>query len=83
MGFISKKKKDTIFHKRNIEREVASQIVEIFEEKLEDLNVTLPEKIKDEDDKKLIIKGQIRKELISEVEDFIYINKRILLKNIA
>lgn len=72
MGFISKKKKNNIFHKRNIEREFASEIVEIFEEKLEELDISLPN-----------IKANIRKELISEIEDFIYINKRVLSKKIA
>ncbi|MBS6252682.1 MAG: hypothetical protein ACLSW4_02545 [Clostridia bacterium] len=72
MGFISKKKKNNIFHKRNIEREFASEIVEIFEEKLEELDITLPN-----------IKANVRKELISEIEDFIYINKRVLSKKIA
>ena len=69
MGFISKKKKNNIFHKRNIEREFASEIVEIFEE---ELDITLPN-----------IKANVRKELISEIEDFIYINKRVLSKKIA
>ena len=72
MGFISKKKKNNIFHKRNIEREFSSEIVEIFEEKLEELDISLPN-----------IKSNIRKELISEIEDFIYINKRVLSKKIA
>lgn len=72
MGFISKKKKNNIFHKRNIEREFASEIVEIFEEKLEELDISLPN-----------IKSNIRKELISEIENFIYINKRVLSKKIA
>lgn len=72
MGFISKKKKNNIFHKRNIEREFASEIVEIFEEKLEELDISLPN-----------IKANIRKELISEIEDFICINKRVLSKKIA
>ncbi len=72
MGFISKKKKNNIFHQRNIEREFASEIVEIFEEKLEELDISLPN-----------IKSNIRKELISEIEDFIYINKRVLSKKIA
>ena len=72
MGFISKKKKNNIFHKRNIEREFASEIVEIFEEKLEELDISLPN-----------IKSNIRKEFISEIEDFIYINKRVLSKKIA
>ena len=69
MGFISKKKKVNKFHKRNLEREFASQIFEILEEKLDELNVNLPRKIKNE--------------LVSEIEEFIGINKRILSKKIA
>lgn len=69
MGFISKKKKVNKFHKRNLEREFASQIFEILEEKLDELNVNLPREIKNE--------------LVSEIEEFIVINKRILSKKIA
>ena len=50
MGFISKKRKNNILNKISIEREFASEIVEIFEEKLEELNVTLPGIIYDNDD---------------------------------
>lgn len=76
MGFISKIRKINIFNKKNIEREFASEIVEIFEEKLEELNVTLPGIIQDKDDKDSRIKNKIRNELISEIEDFVYINKK-------
>ena len=69
MGFISKKKKVNKFHERNLEREFASQIFEILEEKLDELNVNLPREIKNE--------------LVSEIEEFIGINKRILSKKIA
>lgn len=82
MGFISKVRKINIFQNRNIEKEFASEIVEIFEEKLEELNVTLPGIInKDDEDKR--IKSKVRNELISEIEDFIYINKAILTKKSA
>lgn len=83
MGFISKIRKINIFHKKNIEREFASEIVEIFEEKLEELNVTLPGIIQDKDDQDSRIKSRIRNELISEIEDFVYINKKVLAKKIA
>lgn len=83
MGFISKIRKNNIFHKKNIEKEFASEIVEIFEEKLEELNVTLPEIIQDKDEKDLKIKNKIRNELISEIEDFVYTNKGVLTKKIA
>ena len=69
MGFISKKKEVNKFRKRNLEREFASQIFEILEEKLDELNVSLPREIKNE--------------LVSEIEEFISINKRILSKKIA
>ena len=69
MGLISKKKKVNKFHERNLEREFASQIFEILEEKLDELNVNLPREIKNE--------------LVSEIEEFIGINKRILSKKIA
>lgn len=72
MGFISKKKKVNKFHKRNLEREFASQIFEILEEKLDELNVNLPREIKNE----LV-------SVVSEIEEFIVINKRILSKKIA
>ncbi len=82
MGFISKVRKVNIFQNRNIEKEFASEIVEIFEEKLEELNVTLPGIInKDDEDKR--IKSKVRNELISEIEDFIYINKATLTKKSA
>ncbi len=82
MGFISKVRKINIFQNRNIEKEFASEIVEIFEEKLEELNVTLPGIInKDDEDKR--IKSKVRNELISEIEDFIYINKATLTKKSA
>lgn len=83
MGFISKIRKNNIFHKKNIEKEFASEIVEIFEEKLEELNVTLPGIIQDKDDQNTRIKSRIKNELISEIEDFVYINKKVLAKKIA
>ncbi len=83
MGFISKKRKINIFYKRNIERQFASEIVEIFEEKLEELNITLPGIVKNEYDEDKRIKSKVRNELISEIEDFVYLNKNTLAKRIA
>ena len=56
MGFISKRKKNNILSNTSIEREFASEIVEIFEEKLEELNVTLPGLICDNEDREARIK---------------------------
>ena len=81
MGFISKKK-SVIPSKNNdtIERQFASEIVEIFEEKLEDLDVTLPGITKNSEDEERRIKTTLRNELIAEIEDFIYSNKKALVK---
>lgn len=81
MGFISKKKKK-IFHNGNIEREFALEIVEIFEEKLEELNVTLPG-IRDKESYEQRITNKVKKDLICEIEDFVYANKETLAKKIA
>lgn len=83
MGFISKKRKNNILNKISIEREFASEIVEIFEEKLEELNVTLPGIIYDNDDEDSRIKSKVRKELITEIEDFVCANKKTLFNKIA
>lgn len=83
MGFISKKKaKNVILSKNNetIERQFASEIIEIFEEKLEELNVTLPGITKNSEDEERRIKTTVRNELITEIEDFIYSNKKTLVK---
>lgn len=83
MGFISKRKKNNILSNTSIEREFASEIVEIFEEKLEELNVTLLGLICDNEDREARIKSKVKKELISEIEDFIYANKKTLFNKIA
>ena len=68
MGFISKKKAKVIPSKNSetIEREFAIEIVEIFEEKLEELNVTLPGITKNSEDEERRIKTTVRNELIAE-----------------
>lgn len=83
MGFISKKKTKNVIPSKNdetIERQFASEIVEIFEEKLEELDVTLPGITKNSKDEERRIKTTVRNELIAEVEDFIYSNKKTLVK---
>ena len=83
MGFISKKKSKIVIpsdENKNIERQYAKEIVEIFEEKLEELNVTLPGITKNSEDEERRIKTTVRNELIAEIEDFIYSNKKTLVK---
>lgn len=82
MGFISKKRK-FILKKRCIDKEFASEIVEIFEEKLSDLNVALPGITEKEDENNTKIKSKVKKELICEIEEFVSANKSKLLKKVA
>ena len=81
MGFISKRRKSIL--NMDVDKELASEIVEIFEEKLEELNVTLPGFISNEEDKNARIKSKTKKELIYEIEGFIYSNKNKLANKIA
>ena len=81
MGFISKRRKSIL--NMDVDKELASEIVEIFEEKLEELNVTLPGIISNEEDKNARIKSKTKKELIYEIEGFIYSNKNKLANKIA
>lgn len=82
MGFISKKRKP-IFKRKCKDKEFASEIVEIFEEKLSDFNVTLPGITEQEEDNNLRIRSKVKNDLICEIEDFISANKSKLLKKVA
>ena len=85
MGFISKKKSKIVIpsdENKNIERQYAKEIVEIFEEKLEELNVSLPGVTKNSEDEERRIKTDLRNELVSEIDDFLCLNQKIY-KNIA
>lgn len=82
MGFISKKRK-SIFKNKCKDKEFASEIVEIFEEKLSDFNVTLPGITEQEEDNNLKIRSKVKNDLICEIEDFISANKSKLLKKVA
>ena len=82
MGFISRIKQR--HHKlKNSENELASEIVEIFEEKLDELNISLPGVDVSQYDKNARIKTKLKKELIYEIEMLIYLNKDNLIKNVA
>ena len=82
MRFISRIKQR--HHKlKNSENELASEIVEIFEEKLDELNISLPGVDVNQYDKNARIKTKLKKELIYEIEMLIYLNKNNLIKNVA
>lgn len=72
------------FRKKLIkEDEFASQIVEILEEKLDDMKIKVPRKIQDENNEQVKLKEELRKELIYEITDFIMANKKVLLSKVA
>ena len=82
MGFISRIKQK--HHKlKKAENELATEIVEIFEEKLEELNISLPGVQVNKYDKNARIKTKLKKELIYEIEMLIYLNKNNLIKNVT
>lgn len=82
MGFISRIKQR--HHKlKKAENELATEIVEIFEEKLEELNISLPGVQVNKYDKNARIKTKLKKELIYEIEMLIYLNKNNLIKNVT
>lgn len=83
MGFISKKEKSSIDTTSSIDKDLVSEIVEIFEEKLNELDVTLPEVATNEQDKNVRINSKVRNELIYEIEELIYSNKNKLMKKVA
>ena len=79
MGFISKKKSKIVIpsdENKNIERQYAKEIVEIFEEKLDELNVSLPGVTKNSEDEERRIKTDLRNELVSEIDDFLCLNQK-------
>ena len=72
------------FRKKLIkEDEFASQIVEILEEKLDDMKIKIPKKIQDANNEQVKLKESLRKELIYEIADFIVANRKVLLSKVA
>lgn len=65
------------------EDEFASQVVEIIEEKLEDMNIKIPNKIIDANNKEVKLKEELRKELTYEIADFIVANRKVLLRGVV
>lgn len=75
MGFISKKRIRTC----KTDEEFAAEILEIFEEKLEELNITLPDKDRQGNKDEARIFGSNYYDLESNIAEFISMNKRIFL----
>lgn len=70
--------KKRIFKRKNICQEFAEAIIEIFEEKLDEHNISLPDKQRKNSN--LRISGRDYYDLREQIEDLIYINKNKLIK---
>ena len=64
-------------NKKKIKKELASEIVEILEEKLDEMNIKVPDNVRDCKEEQVKFREDLRKELVYEIADFISINKRV------
>lgn len=65
--------------KRDTYRNFASGILEIFEEKLEELNISLPDIQREGKQDEARIYGKNYYDLLDEISDFIRLNKRCIV----
>lgn len=70
-------------NKKKVNNEFASEIIEILEEKLDEMNIKIPKDILDLEDEQIRFRSDLRKELVYEIADFISINKRAFLSRKA
>ncbi len=76
INFTHKKKQKT-------DDEFASEVVEILEEKLDDMKINLPLKILEKDNHQVKFRKDLRKELVYEISDFISCNKKRISQKVA
>lgn len=65
------------------EKEFAEEILEIFEERLDKLNISLPDKSRESNNTKSRIYGSNYYDLRDEIEDLIYRNKKRLVIEVS
>ena len=65
------------------EKEFAEEILEIFEERLDKLNISLPDKNRESNNTESRIYGSNYYDLRDEIEDLIYRNKKRLVIVVA
>lgn len=65
------------------EKEFAEEILEIFEERLDKLNISLPDKNRESNNTESRIYGSNYYDLRDEIEDLIYRNKKRLVIEVA
>ena len=69
--------------KGKVRKELASEIVEILEEKLDEIKIEVPKNVLEMKDEQVKFKEDFRKELVCEIADFISINTRVFSKRKA
>lgn len=65
------------------EKEFAEEILEIFEERLDKLNISLPDKNRESNNTETRIYGSNYYDLRDEIEDLIYRNKKRLVIEVS
>lgn len=65
------------------EEEFASEVLEILEEKLEEMKIKVPSNMLDANHEQTRFREDLRKQLVCEIADFIAINKKVLAKKVA
>lgn len=65
--------------KKKNDSQFALEIVEILEEKIENMNIKLPQNLLDRSEEQVRFRKDIRNELVYEISDLISINKRNLI----
>lgn len=70
-------------NKKKIKKELASEIVEILEEKLDEMNIKVPDNVRDINEEQVKFREDLRKELVYEIADFISMNKKAISNELA
>lgn len=70
-------------NKKKIKKELASEIVEILEEKLDEMNIKVPDNVRDVNEEQVKFREDLRKELVYEIADFISMNKKAISNELA
>lgn len=69
--------------KRKKDAEFASEVVEILEEKIDDMKIKLPPSMLEQENENVRFRKDIREDLVYKISDFISINKKNLINEIT
>ena len=69
--------------RKKLRKELASEIVEILEENLEEMKIKVPKEVLDIKEEQVKFRKDLRNKLVYEIADFISNNKRVFSKGEA